>query len=60
MLVAQTATFGQAPRPQTPAPLEPGRRVITLWPPGAPTLKNVDQKEVFTMTAGQPQREESR
>jgi len=56
LLVAPTATLGQAPTPQTPAPLAPGKKVVTLWPPGSPTLKNVDQKEVVTMTAGQPQR----
>src|SRR5262245_33258697 len=55
-LVAPTVALGQAPVPQTPAPLASGKKVVTLWPPGSPTLKNVDQKEVFTMTVGQPQR----
>ncbi len=28
-----------------PLPLMPGAKVVTLWPGGSPTLKNVDQKE---------------
>ncbi len=28
-----------------PLPLMPGAKVVTLWPAGSPTLKNVDQKE---------------
>jgi len=39
-----------------PLPLVPGSKVITLWPPGAATLKGLDQKEVFTITPGMPDR----
>jgi endo-1,4-beta-xylanase len=45
---------GQAPEP--PQPLVPGAKVVTLWPAGAPALKNAGEKEVFTPTAGQPAR----
>src|SRR5262245_23136860 len=56
LLVAPAVSLGQTPPPQSPVPLVAGKKVVTLWPPGSQTLKNVDQKEVFTMTAGQPQR----
>jgi endo-1,4-beta-xylanase len=56
LVVAPVVSLGQTPTPHAPVPLVPGKKVVTLWPPGSPTLKNVDQKEVFTMTAGQPQR----
>ncbi|HEX5107164.1 MAG TPA: alpha/beta hydrolase [Vicinamibacterales bacterium] len=56
LLVAPAVSLGQTPAPQSPVPLVSGKKVVTLWPPGSPTLKDVDQKEVFTMTAGQPQR----
>src|SRR4051794_25086622 len=50
VVVVQFATPADAsPAAQTVAPLRcgPGAKVITLWPAGHPTLKNVDQKEVF-------------
>jgi endo-1,4-beta-xylanase len=56
LLAIPASILAQSPQPQLPAPLTPGRTVIPLWPAGASTLKNTDQKEVFTMTAGQPSR----
>lgn len=47
-VLAQTAV--------TPQPLVPGAQVVTLWPAGSPTLKNVDQKEVLTPAKDQPDR----
>ncbi len=45
-----------AQTPQVPPPIVPGARVIALWPPGSPTLHGFDEKEVVTMSAGQPDR----
>ena len=45
--------------PLAPEPLVPGAKVIALWPPGHPTLKNVDQKEALTAVKGQPDRIQS-
>ncbi len=42
--------------PAEPLPLVPGAKVVMLWPPGSPTLKHLDQPEVFTFTPGQPDR----
>jgi endo-1,4-beta-xylanase len=42
-----------------PLPLVPGAKVITLWPAGHPTLKNVDQWEVFKTSPGDPPRVQS-
>lgn len=48
---ATVAFAADAPAADSPAvaplPLVAGAKVITLWPAGHPTLKNVDQKEVF-------------
>src|SRR4030095_5516785 len=52
LLVAPARSLGQTPTPQAPVPLVAGKKVVTLWPPGSPTLKNVDQKEIFKLTAG--------
>jgi acetyl esterase/lipase len=46
----------QAPPCQQPLPLEPGAKVVPLWPAGSPTLRNCDQPEVFTPTKGNPSR----
>ncbi len=42
--------------PRQPLALVPGAKVVTLWPAGSPTLKDFDQKEVFTLTPGRPER----
>src|ERR1041385_6594841 len=39
---------------EVPAPLGPGAQDVTLWP--ATELHNCDQKEVITLTQGQPDR----
>jgi acetyl esterase/lipase len=39
---------------EMPAPLVPGAKVVTLWPPNAPTLKHLDQKEVVTFAKNAP------
>jgi acetyl esterase/lipase len=39
-----------------PVPLVPGAKVVPLWPSGAATLKGLDEKEVFTITPGMPDR----
>jgi acetyl esterase/lipase len=43
-----------ATAPQPPLPLEPGGNVMVLWPPGSPTLKGFDQKEVVTYSKQHP------
>ena len=45
--------------PLQPLPLVPGAKVVRLWPAGHPTLKNVDQKEAFKSSAGDPPRVQS-
>src|SRR5690349_18830697 len=45
--------------PVQPLPLVPGAKVVTLWPAGHPTLNNVDQKEVFKTSPGDPPRVQS-
>ena len=42
--------------PAEPVPLFKGAKVVTLWPAGHPTLKNVDQKEVLIFAEGNPER----
>ena len=42
-----------------PLPLVPQAKVVTLWPAGHPTLKNVDQKEVFKTSGGDHERVQS-
>jgi hypothetical protein len=39
---------------QTPPPLVPGAKVLTLWSAGSPTLKRVDEKEAITYYKNQP------
>src|ERR1700691_3089143 len=46
----------RTPACQQPLPLEPGAKVVPLWPAGSPTLRNCDQPEVFTPTKGNPGR----
>src|SRR5580658_4098531 len=41
---------------EQPAALEPGAKVVPLWPIGSPALRNCDQPEVFTPTKGNPGR----
>ncbi len=36
--------------PQQPLPLQPGAKVVPLWPAGSPTLHGCNEKEVFTPT----------
>jgi endo-1,4-beta-xylanase len=61
-LLHATATaflFAQSDVPtpsQMPLPLSPGAKVVPLWPAGSPTLKGFDEKEVFTLADGQPDR----
>ncbi len=57
---AVAAAFAQsAADPAKPLPLVPGATVITLWPPGSPTLKRLDDPEVFNRTKGQSDRIQS-
>ncbi len=42
--------------PAEPVSLVDGAKVVTLWPAGHPTLKNVDQKEVITFDKTNPKR----
>lgn len=35
-----------------PPPLVPGAKVVPLWPPNSPTLKNLDQQEAVTYAKG--------
>ncbi len=56
LLLSSTVGFGQTPACQQPLPLEPGAKVVPLWPAGSPTLRNCDQPEVFTPTKGNPGR----
>lgn len=54
--VVTLAFAQQTPACQQPLPLEPGAKVVLLWPAGSPTLRNCDQQEVFTPTKGNPSR----
>jgi acetyl esterase/lipase len=56
LLLSSTVGFGQTPACQQPLPLEPGAKVVPLWPAGSRTLRNCDQHEVFTPTKGNPGR----
>jgi acetyl esterase/lipase len=40
---------------EQPAPFMPGAQVVTLWPAGHPTLKNLDQKEAFKTAPNNPE-----
>ncbi len=42
--------------PQVPIPLIPGGQVVPLWPPGSPTLRGTDQKEIITYAPGSTDR----
>src|ERR1700677_2678427 len=41
---------------EQPLPLEPGAKVIPLWPAGSPMLRNCDEREVLTPTREDPNR----
>lgn len=48
--------------PPVPKPLEPGAKVVTLWPAGSPALRAMpgsDQPEKFTFARGNPERVQS-
>src|SRR6266700_2745592 len=42
--------------PQQPLPLQPGAKVIPLWPAGSPTLRGCGEQEVLTPAEGDPGR----
>lgn len=42
--------------PQVPIPLVPGGQVVPLWPPGSPSLRGKDQKEIITYAPGSQDR----
>lgn len=42
--------------PREPLPLQPGAKVIPLWPPGSPQLRGCGEQEVFAPTKGEPGR----
>src|ERR1039457_6160378 len=56
LVLSCTIGFAETPACQQPVPLEPGAKVVALWPAGSPTLRNCDQQEVFTPTKGNPSR----
>jgi endo-1,4-beta-xylanase len=56
LVLSSASGFGQTPACEQPLPLEPGAKVVPLWPAGSPTLRNCDQPEVFTPTKGNPSR----
>jgi acetyl esterase/lipase len=56
LVLSSAVGFGQTPACEQPLPLEPGAKVVPLWPAGSPTLPNCDQHEVFTPTKGNPGR----
>lgn len=56
LAVLCTAASMPAQARRQPKPLVPDATVVPLWPSNAPTLKNPDQVETFTLTAGQPDR----
>lgn len=59
-LLASFAAQAQSPADAAkPLPIVPGATVITLWPPGSPTLKRLDEPEIFNRTKGQPDRIQS-
>lgn len=39
---------------EMPIPLEPGGKVMTLWPADSPQLKHLDVKEAITLVKGKP------
>ena len=57
VLMGTAAAAGDAPPPlPEPQPLVPGAQVVTLWPPGSPSLGALagsDRPEVLTMSKGQ-------
>lgn len=55
-LLPLAGTPAVAQGPPEPLPLVAGAKLVTLWPAGSPMLKATDAREVFTMTAGQPDR----
>jgi alpha/beta hydrolase fold len=57
LLAAPTWTEEAAPTiPAVPVSLFDGAKVVTLWPAGHPTLKDVDQKEVIIFDKANPKR----
>jgi BD-FAE protein len=59
LLIAARGALAQsaAKPPLEPAPLEPGAKVVPLWPPGSPELKNLagyDQPEKLVTQPGRP------
>lgn len=54
VLRAQNSSTNELP--QIPIPLVPGAKVMPLWPPGAPTLRGKDQKEIITYAPGSKDR----
>jgi acetyl esterase/lipase len=49
------SAFAQTPCEQ-PLPLEPGAKVVPLWPAGSPMLHNCNEREVVTPTKDDPSR----
>jgi acetyl esterase/lipase len=56
--LALSCSIGSAQTPvcEQPLPLQPGAKVVALWPSGSPALRGCDEKEVFTPTNGNPGR----